>query len=150
MESKKRRIELPVCALPFLVLSLASFGNAEGILWLEPLPWLLLATSGGLWRGHGWARTLAMVLLVGLLGLMALPGGTEFHPVRVLLLDPWTSAGLEHHTGLRPASGGALAAAATLLWLMSPRVRRAFAQADLDAVRAGLPELSDSAFRDDH
>lgn len=150
MESKKRRIEPPLSAVLFLALSMVSFGSAEGVLWLDPLPWLLLGTAGGLWRGHGWARMLAMVLLAGLLVLMALPGGTEFPPVRMLLIDPWTSAGLEHHTGLHPASGGALVAAAMLLWLMSPRVRRAFALADLDAVRAGLPAPSDSAFRDDH
>lgn len=150
MESKKRRIEPPLCAVLFLALSMVSFGSADGVLWREPLPWLLLGTAGGLWRGHGWARMLAMVLLAGLLVLMALPGGTEFPPVRMLLIDPWISAGLEHHTGLHPASGGALVAAAMLLWLMSPRVCRAFALTDLDAVRAGLPTPTDSAFRDDH
>lgn len=150
MQSNQYRTEPPLCAALFLALSMVSFGSAEGMLWLEPLPWLLLATAGGLWRGHGWARRLAMLLLAGLLVLMALPGGTEFPPVRMLLIDPWTSAGLEHHTGLHPASGGALVASAMLLWLMSPRVRRAFALADLDAVRAGLPVLSDSGFKDDH
>lgn len=148
--SDRRRIEPPLGALLFLILSVISFRSADGLLWLEPLPWLLLGTSAGLWRAHGWARWLAMAVLTGLLALLALPGGTDWHPVRLLLLDPWVSAGLVHHTGLHPEEGAALVAAGLLLWLLSPPVRRAFALADLEAVRASLPPLPVDRIRDDH
>ncbi|MEX8492533.1 hypothetical protein, partial [Sphaerotilus sp.] len=143
-------LEPPISAWLFLGLSMASFNSPDGILWQQPLPWLLLGTAAGLWRAQGWARTLAMVVLVLLLAAMAWPGGADFPSVRVLLLDPWTASGLERRTGLHPTVGGALVASALLLWLMSPPVRRAFAQSDLDAVRASLPPLSDGQVKDDH
>jgi hypothetical protein len=149
-EVQQRRAEPSISALLFLGLSMVSFNGEGGILWQQPLPWLLLGTAVGLWHAQGWARTLAMVVLVGLLVAMAWPGGADFEPVRALLLDPWTAAGLEHHTGLHPTVGGALVASALLLWLMAPPVRRAFALADLDAVRDSLPPLSDGQVKDDH
>jgi hypothetical protein len=149
-ETKKRRPEPPLAALLFMGLSMVSFNSPQGILWQQPLPWLLLGTAAGLWWAQGWARTLAMVVLAGLLAAMAWPGGTELQPVRVLLLDPWTAAGLERDTGLHPTVGGALVASALLLWLMSPPVRRAFALSDLDAVRASLPPVSQGGIKDDH
>lgn len=144
------RIEPPLSALLFLGLSMASFDSPDGILWQQPLPWLLLGIAVGLWRAQGWARMLAMGVLTGLLAAMAWPGGADFPPVRALLLDPWTAAGLERHTGLHPTVGGALVASVLLLWLMSPPVRRAFALSDLDAVRASLPPLPDRDVKDDH
>jgi hypothetical protein len=149
-DSRHRRIEPPLSALLFLGLSMVSFTSPDGILWRQPLPWLLLGIAAGLWRAQAWARTLAMVVLVGLLAAMAWPGGTDIQSVRVLLLDPWTTSGLEQHTGLHPTVGGALVASTLLLWLMAPPVRRAFALSDLDAVRASLPPLSDGRVKDDH
>jgi ABC-type phosphate transport system permease subunit len=89
-------------------------------------------------------------VLAALLAAMAWPGGADFHPVRLLLVEPWAAANLEHHTGLHPTLGGTLVAAALLLWLLSPAVQRAFALSDLDAVRASLPPLSDEPVKDDH
>jgi len=149
-ELQNWRAEPPLGALLFLGLSMASFNGSDGILWQQALPWLLLGTAAGLWRGQSWARTLAMVVLAGLLVVMALPGGAESQPVRALLLDPWTAAGLEHHTGLQSTVGGALLASGLLLWLMSPPVRRAFALSDLDAVRASVSPLPDGQVKDDH
>lgn len=148
--SKQCRIEPPLSALLFLGLSVVSIRSTDGLLWWEPLPWLLLGISVGLWRAHGWARRLAMAVLTGLLVLLAWPGGTDWHPARLLLLDPWVAVGLEHHTGLHPTQGSALVASGLLLWLLSPPVRRAFALADLDAVRTGLPAVADGSVRDDH
>jgi hypothetical protein len=149
-EMKKRRIEPRCAALLFLGLSMLSFNSAEGVLWREPLPWLLLGTSAGLWRAHDWARVLAMVVLVALLGAMAWPGGADVDPVRVLVVEPWVAAELEHRTGLYPTAGSTLVAALLLSWLNSLSVRRAFALSDLDAVEAGLPSLSDQQVKDDH
>jgi len=145
-----RRLEPPISAVLFLGLSMASFNSPDGVLWQQPLPWLLLGTAAGLWRAQGWARMLAMVVLTGLLVAMAWPGGADVQSVRVLLLDPWTACGLEQHTGLHPTVGGTLVASSLLLWLMSPPVRRAFALSDLDAVRTSLPLLSDEDVKDDH
>jgi hypothetical protein len=149
-EMQKTRTEPPLAGLLFLGLSMVSFDSADGILWLEPLPWLLLGISAGLWRAHGWARWLAMAVLVSLLAAIAWPGGSDFPPVRVLLVEPWVAAKLEHHTGLHPTLGGTLVASALLLWLLSPPVRRAFALSDLDALRDSLPAPSDKPFKDDH
>jgi hypothetical protein len=151
-EMNQRRPEPPLAALLFLGLSMVSFNSDDGLLWTQALPWLLLVLAGGLWRAHGWARMLAMAVLAALLGAMAWPGGADLHPVRVLLVEPWLAARLEHHTGLHPTIGGALVASALLLWLLSPPVRRAFALSDLGAVRASLPPLSDSGgqVKDDH
>jgi hypothetical protein len=154
-ESSKQacRIEPPLGALLFLGLSVVSIRSTDGLLWWEPLPWLLLGISVGLWRAHGWARRLAIGVLTGLLVLLVLlawPGGMESHPARLLLLDPWVAVDLEHHTGLHPTQGSALVASGLLLWLLSPPVRRAFALADLDAVRAGLPAVTEGSVKDDH
>jgi hypothetical protein len=152
-EMKKKQIEPIVAGLIFLGLSMASFHGADGILWVQPLPWLLLGISAGLWRAHSWARWLAMVVLAALLVVIAWSGGAEFQSVRSLLVEPWLAAELEQRTGLHPTLGGTLVTAGLLLWLMSPPVRRAFALSDLDAVRNDLPALHEGRsgqVRDDH
>lgn len=152
-EMKTNRAEPLVAGLLFLGLSMVSFDGADGILWQQPLPWLLLGISVGLWRAHGWARWLAMVVLASLLAAIAWPGGADFQPVRSLLVDPWVTVELEHHTGLHPTLGGTLVTSGLLLWLLSPPVRRAFALSDLDAIRHDLPALPDTRkgqIRDDH
>lgn len=147
---RHRRPEPPLAALLFLGLSMVSFNGDDGLLWTQALPWLLLAIADGLWHAMAWARGLAITVLAVLLVAVAWPGGADWHPVRVLLIEPWAAARLDHHTGLHPTLGGVLVASALLLWLLSPPVRRAFAQADLDAVRADLPPLSDGRIKDDH
>jgi hypothetical protein len=149
-EMKKRRIEPRCAALLFLGLSMVSFNSADVVLWREPLPWLLLGTSAGLWRAHDWARVLAMVVLVALLAAMAWPGGADVELVRVLMVEPWVAVELEHRTGLHPTAGSTLLAAVLLGWLNSSSVRRAFALSDLDAVEAGLAPGSDQRVKDDH
>jgi hypothetical protein len=144
------RLEPPLAALLFLGLSMVSFSGEDGLLWTQALPWLLLVIAAGLWCALGWARTLAMGVLVLLLGAVVWPGGADWPPVRGLMIDPWVAARLDHHTGLHPTVGGTLVASVLLLWLVSPPVRRAFAAADLDAVRDGLPPLSDGCVKDDH
>ena len=147
---RPRRPEPPLAGLVFLGLSMVSFNGDDGLLWTHTLPWALLVIAAGLWWAMDWARWLAMALLAGLLVAVVWPGGLEWHLVQVLLVDVWAAAGLEHHTGLHPSTGGVLIASALLLWLQSTPVRQAFAQADLDAVRDGLPPLSDGAVKDDH
>lgn len=139
-----------MAALLFLGLSWMTFTSDEGWLWAQALPWLLLAIAAGLWRAHGWARTLAMAVLAALLGVTAWPGGATLDLVRVLLIEPWNGARLEHHTGLHATTGGTLLTSSLLLWLLSPSVRRAFALSDLERVRGSLSPRTDDPVKDDH